>query len=147
MKSRIIVVAIIQNLKGEYLLCKMSKNRGVFPGQWGLPGGGIDPNENMYDALKREIFEELGITLDSASPWSFNDDKRIKTYPDKSAEKLYMIYLMFDCVTSNTSIKLNAEFDEYAWVSPEQLEKFDLNIATKKTFEAKGLISEEITVD
>ena len=39
MRQRVIVCPVIQN-DGEYLLCKMASDRGVFPGQWALPGGG-----------------------------------------------------------------------------------------------------------
>jgi len=44
---RVIVVGIVQNELGEYLICKMPKGRGVFPDQWGLPGGGIEEGEMM----------------------------------------------------------------------------------------------------
>ena len=47
---RVIVVGIVQNELGEYLICKMPQGRGVFPGQWGLPGGGIEEGENELDA-------------------------------------------------------------------------------------------------
>ena len=42
-ERRVIVVGLIHNGRGEWLLCKMPAERGVFPGQWGLPGGGIEP--------------------------------------------------------------------------------------------------------
>lgn len=31
--------------------------------QWGLPGGGVQRNEQTIDAAKRELFEEVGIDL------------------------------------------------------------------------------------
>ena len=51
MRQRVIVCPVIQN-NGEYLLCKMAPDRGVFPGQWALPGGGIEPGETMETALR-----------------------------------------------------------------------------------------------
>lgn len=140
MKKRIIVVPIIQNLEGQYLICKMPPNRGVYPGQWALPGGGIEPQEQMYEALNREIKEELGINIIKATPWTFCDDIRTKIYPDASQEQVYMIYLTFDCITNETNIILNDEFEEYRWVYPDELKRFDLNAATKKTFENKKLL-------
>lgn len=134
MKKRVIVVAVIQNLSGEYLLCRMSKNRGVFPGQWGLPGGGIEPGETMDEALEREIYEEVGIKIIQSKPWKFSDDLRKKIYPDGTEETIYMIYLLFKCLTEDEAITLNDEFDAYAWVTLEQLEEYNLNSATEETF-------------
>lgn len=42
MRHRTIVCPLIEN-KGHYLLCKMAADRGVFPGQWALSGGGVEP--------------------------------------------------------------------------------------------------------
>jgi nucleoside triphosphatase len=139
MKTRTIVVPIIQNKNEEYLICKMPKNRGVFPDQWGLPGGGIEQGEQMYDALRREIREELGITVDNITPWTFRDDLKIKTYPGDRKEEIYMIYLIFDCSAKNTVLTLNDEFDEYAWVTAENLVNYNLNEATKITFKQRGI--------
>lgn len=59
MRQRTIVCPLIQN-EGHYLLCKMAADRGVFPGQWALSGGGVEPGERIEEALRREIREELG---------------------------------------------------------------------------------------
>ena len=58
-----IVVGVIQNARDEYLICRKPKNRGVFPGQWALPGGVIEPGEHMEAALRREINEDASINL------------------------------------------------------------------------------------
>ncbi|PRD12536.1 nucleoside triphosphatase NudI [Pantoea coffeiphila] len=141
MRQRTIVCPIIQN-EGEYLLCKMAADRGVFPGQWALSGGGMEPGETMETALRREIREELGDELEIAEvrPWAFRDDIRTKTYADGSTEEIYMIYLIFDCISANRTISFNEEFQEVRWVPAEKIGELDLNEATRVTFSQKGLI-------
>ncbi len=141
MRQRVIVCPVIQN-DGEFLLCKMASDRGVFPGQWALPGGGMEPGETMETALRREVMEELGeeLLITDVKPWAFRDDIRTKTYPDGSTEEIYMIYLIFDCVSANRLITFNEEFQEIIWVTPETMKSMDLNEATRITFTQKGLI-------
>lgn len=141
MRQRTIVCPLIQN-EGDYLLCKMADDRGVFPGQWALSGGGVEPGERIEDALRREVREELGkkLVLQQIAPWTFSDDVRIKTYADGSKEEIYMIYLIFDCISANRDVEINEEFQDYAWVSPADLTKYDLNVATRRTLSLKGLL-------
>ncbi|EPB5648754.1 nucleoside triphosphatase NudI [Citrobacter braakii] len=141
MRQRTIVCPLIQN-DGCYLLCKMADDRGVFPGQWALSGGGVEPGERIEEALRREVREELGeqLVLSDITPWTFSDDVRTKTYADGSQEEIYMIYLIFDCVAANREVKINEEFQAFAWVKAEDLSSYDLNIATRKTLTLKGLL-------
>ena len=141
MRQRTIVCPLIQN-DGCYLLCKMADDRGVFPGQWALSGGGVEPGERIEEALRREVREELGeqLVLSDITPWTFSDDVRTKTYADGSQEEIYMIYLIFDCVAANREVNINEEFQDFAWVKAEDLGTYDLNIATRKTLTLKGLL-------
>jgi nucleoside triphosphatase len=141
MRQRIIVCPLIQN-EGEYLLVRMPLDRGVFPGQWALSGGGLEPGETIDEGLRREIREELGegLQIEKITPWTFRDDIRTKTYPDGSTEQIYMIYLIFECLAGNRAVSINEEFDSHAWVKPADLAGYDLNEATKITLRHRGLI-------
>ncbi|MDO8673419.1 MAG: NUDIX hydrolase [Dehalococcoidia bacterium] len=60
---RIAVDAII--LKGESIL--LIKRRGnPFRGMWALPGGGIEFDETAEEALKKEVEEEVGLSIKTA---------------------------------------------------------------------------------
>lgn len=140
MKRRVIVVPVIHNDAGEYLLCRMPHDRGVYPGQWGLPGGGIEEQETMEDALRREMQEELGLDLVAYHPLFFKDTIHEKLYRDGRREPVYMIFLIFDCMVGSTTVTLNDEFVEYAWVPPRKLGEYALNDATIDTFRRIGLL-------
>lgn len=57
--KRDIVGAFIFSSDDKLLLGKA----GVYAGSWAIPGGGIDEGESKLDALKREVFEEIGIDI------------------------------------------------------------------------------------
>jgi hypothetical protein len=51
-----------------------------------------------------------------------------------------MIFLLFGCRAVPGEIRLSAEFDAAAWVSPEELASHRLNTATVGTFRRLGLL-------
>ena len=51
-----------------------------YAGYWEFPGGKIEENELSLDALKRELHEELGVTVTRAERWF----DHVHHYPDKS---------------------------------------------------------------
>ena len=137
---RVIVVGIVQNELGEYLICKMPKGRGVFPDQWGLPGGGIEEGEMMEAALRRELREELGTEVSDIKPLFFTDGQYRKLFPDGPQREVYMIFLIFSCKATSNDLVLAPEFSDYAWVRRESLMSYDLNSATIATFQQTGII-------
>lgn len=136
--SRIITVGLIWNDHDQLLLCKMKPDRGVFPGQWGLPGGGIEPGERMEQALQRELREELGIEVSSIRPAFFKDGLYEKLLPDGHAQPVYMIFLLFHGRLAGGTIELNEEFSEYRWVSQADLPRLDLNVETADSLRRMG---------
>jgi len=138
MQFRVTVSAIVQNPQGAILLCKMPLTRGAYPGQWAIPGGGIDEGETMYQALKREMREEVGLEIEAVVPYRFQDDTREKKMPDGTSRRVYMIHLVFDAKAVLDKVVLNDEFEMYAWVQPQEMKDYDLNDATRRTFTEKG---------
>jgi len=63
-----VAVAIILNKNREVLVSLRAKDvhQG---GLWEFPGGKLEKNESVYDALKREIDEELNINILKAAPF------------------------------------------------------------------------------
>lgn len=51
------------NLSGEVLVQKRSKNKESHPGEWDITGGAALSGESSSDAVIRETFEEIGISL------------------------------------------------------------------------------------
>ncbi len=63
-----VAVAIITNPQDQVLISLRSKD--VHQGDlWEFPGGKLEQGESVYDALKREIYEELNITVLKARPF------------------------------------------------------------------------------
>jgi nucleoside triphosphatase len=138
--ARIIVVPVIRDATGRILLCRMPADRGVFPDQWALPGGGVEPGEVVRAALEREVREELGARLVSAAPLFFKDGVFEKHFAGGTKRPIYMVFLLFDCRLADDHIRLNEEFVEYAWVSPADLPEMDLNPITVDTFRQLGIL-------
>ena len=62
-----VAVAVILNSKQQVLLSlrQAHQHQGSL---WEFPGGKVDDNETVFDALVREIDEELGIAIITAQP-------------------------------------------------------------------------------
>lgn len=116
MKRRLIVVPVIRRSDGRYLLIKMPPHRGVFPGQWGLPGGGVEEGER-----KGEVREKL--------------------QPTGERQSMYMVFLIYACTTDGRDPVINEEFAAYAWVAPDELDRYDMNEATRITLHQVGVLA------
>ena len=65
MKTIKVVAAVIcDSLDKPTKILATARGYGEFKGQWEFPGGKLEPGETPRQALKREIREELGVSVD-----------------------------------------------------------------------------------
>ena len=63
-----VAVGVLIDGDGSFLLTSRPDGK-VYAGYWEFPGGKVEPGENIEQALRRELHEELGITIGTAEPW------------------------------------------------------------------------------
>ncbi len=63
-----VAVGILIKPNGDVLLGQRPAGK-PYPGYWEFPGGKVEPDEAIFDALKREFIEELGLHIVSAEAW------------------------------------------------------------------------------
>lgn len=62
-----VVALVLENFQGEILVAKRAKHKHL-GGMWEFPGGKVEKGETQFQALKREIKEEIDFELSTASP-------------------------------------------------------------------------------
>ncbi len=109
-----VAVGIIRQPTGEILIAKrpMDKYKG---GLWEFPGGKVEADETVLQALTRELKEELGIEVLLAESWlQFEYD-----YKDR------IVLLDTWIVTSYSGEPQGAEGQAIRWVLPHELSQYE----------------------
>jgi|TARA_B100001094_G_scaffold46859_1_gene42077 mutator protein MutT len=107
----IVVGAMIRNQKGSILACMRPKGD-AWSGWWEFPGGKVEGEESLKDALSREIEEELGLPIMPRSKVCEINHR----YQDRDVN-----LHIFDCgIVDNDEIVL-MEHDESRWLSQDEL--------------------------
>ena len=108
------VGGLITNDANELLLVCRARN--PRKGKWGLPGGFVDREESIEQALAREVNEEVGLrVLQHEYLISFPN---LYEYGGVVASVIDLFYLCH----ADLSVPIQLAFDElddYAWVSPD----------------------------
>lgn len=109
---------LLQNSEGKFLLLKRPNTDDLFPGKYCLPGGHRQDDETILQGAEREAQEETGIKvhgLQKLFPWKYPNDFRTTFFFGKQG-------IQFD----DDTVTLSDEHTEYEWVSPDEVENYDL---------------------
>jgi 8-oxo-dGTP diphosphatase len=114
MKSIVVAVGLLQ--KKHKILLSQRLDDVFMGGFWELAGGKVEKDETIFNALKREMFEELNIDVISASPYRVLKHQ----YPDRKVE-----VHIFKITNYNNEPK-GKETQKIQWVTLEELSNFKL---------------------
>ena len=106
-----VVGGMIKDLNGSILAC-MRPEGDAWSGWWEFPGGKVEGNESLKDALSREIEEELGVTVYPRSKVCEINHR----YQDRDVN-----LHIFDCGIVDRKDIVLLEHDESRWLSQEEL--------------------------
>jgi len=112
---------------GRLLLLQRSSASSFDPGLWELPGGKLDYGEELVEGLRREIAEEVGVSVTVGRPfvtWHFYKDP------------FWVTGVTFVCDYVDGDVVLSSEHSDSAWIEPAGLEGYPLATAALKQIEA-----------
>jgi len=135
---RIAVLAILVNNEGKVLIGSSPRDGG-----YKFPQGGLLKNENALTGVKRELKEELGISITDDDIESLYDEKVRYLYPPEDPYYIYKGQELFVVkIQYNTSMQLipqDDEFEELHWINPSELTSFDVRFRLKAYIRALEL--------
>lgn len=116
--QQIVSVILAIRCQGRFLLAKRSEDDEIFPGYWQNMGGKVEIGEKVEDAIKRELKEEVGLSLESfpiflhSYSWKKDDD---------SPTRLGLIFLI-ELKNKNKDYKINlsSELSDFGWFTIEE---------------------------
>jgi mutator protein MutT len=99
------------------ILLQQRSSKSSYPRHWGFWGGKVEEDENVSQALLRELREEIGLSI---------EEQIIKIYPlDQyhSRDKKFSYYTFVIIIDKEFLPDLNTESGGYAWLDSEHFPK------------------------
>jgi 8-oxo-dGTP diphosphatase len=101
-----VAVGVLMDRVGRYLMTTRPEGK-VYAGYWEFPGGKLEAGETVVDALRRELMEEIGLTIGEAHTVRWRE--QIVDYPHA------LVRLHFCKVTRWTGALTMHEGQTFEW--------------------------------
>ena len=109
---------------GEEVLLTRNSARGPHPGQWTLPGGGIDHGEEPRQTVVREVREETSLACAVGDVLDIGSTHFEGTAPSGRREDFHALQLVFAAEVSDGEpavLEVGGTTDAVAWVPVDRL--------------------------
>jgi 8-oxo-dGTP diphosphatase len=107
-----VAVGILIRSNGDFLMTTRPVGK-AYAGYWEFPGGKLEANETVVEALRRELMEEIGIVIEDAHIWRSS----VIDYPHA------LVRLTFCKISAWTGQLHMRESQQFAWQNlPVQVE-------------------------
>ena len=120
-----VAVGVIQDSLGRVLVARRSAQQHQ-GGLWEFPGGKVEKGESVLDALHRELYEELGIEVNLAYPFTLIDYR----YTDR--------HVLLDVwrVKRFTGVPMARESQPLEWRNVSELDQDEFPAANRQIIQA-----------
>lgn len=106
---------------------------------WGLPGGLLEFDENLFDGIKREVKEETNLVIKSIKLcWVSSVNYNKFVFKNKTKKNVRILQIGYKCEFLDKNITLSNEHTEYKWFD---LKNINLKIISK---DSKKIVEEFI---
>jgi 8-oxo-dGTP diphosphatase len=107
-----VAVGILIRPNGDFLMTTRPAGK-AYAGHWEFPGGKLEVNETVIEALRRELIEEIGVTIQDVQVWRSS----VVDYPHA------LVRLTFCKISAWIGELHMRESQQFAWQSlPVQVE-------------------------
>lgn len=114
MNLQVGVKILLQDDAGKYLFIRREPSFKAGPQKWDIPGGRIESDEALLEALKREVKEETNMELVSV-------DKLIAAQDIFAEDKnLHVVRLTYTGKALG-AVGLSSEHDDHRWMTREEI--------------------------
>jgi 8-oxo-dGTP diphosphatase len=110
MPIRVVTGLLIKD--GKVLMCQRHAQKEHYPFHWEFPGGKVEAGETLFQALQRELREELKISVSKAQEW-FEDTMLYSNGAD--------YHVTFFLVRDFLGEPVNTEFEKIGWFTLAEL--------------------------
>lgn len=115
-----VAVAILNESKKQILMLKRADS-----GNWTLPGGTVELNENLTDCAIREVKEETGLNIKILDIIGTYTNPNIRTkYSDGEVRREFTI--VYYGVSTDNEVKIDEESTEYSWIKFEDIKNYSI---------------------
>jgi 8-oxo-dGTP pyrophosphatase MutT (NUDIX family) len=145
--ERNIVSAVILSRDGKLILAHKNDS-GVYPGCWGIFGGGIEKGESQRTALTREVLEESGIDISKypivlVQESTGESEKTLKETSERVFVKMkFFTYkvVIHDMDADSIKVIIDHEHIEYKWFEISELKNIKLPPPSIDLFKKLGYL-------
>ena len=139
--QKVVLAAVIMKNK-KVLILQRNKDEEIFPNMWELPSGKKELLESSKKCLIREVKEETGLDIQIIIP-TFIFDYQIEK-PNEIRDSTQINFLVKSI--NNNKVKLSLEHQKFAWISKNEIEKYELSQATKESIKKAFEIADKLNV-
>ncbi len=128
-KVLVIATSIIKNTKGKILLIQRSE-KSSYPSYWQLVEGKLEKGESPSEALKREVEEEIGVSV-----LQLEINSVIYNEIEAKGLKYLCFRIVFETIISSKKIKISDEHTSFGWFNKDEVAKLLLLPGTGEVLE------------